>query len=73
MDELWTPSSTPPPGYKLVIHRYHTEIVPNYVNIPQTPVKTHRFMYESYIKQKIINNDKNNTDNNKDNDEEKKE
>lgn len=47
IDNLWTPESKPPPGYKLIIHRYYTEIVKKGLNVPKTPVKTRRFLYES--------------------------
>ncbi len=43
---LWTPESSPPPGYKIVVHRYYTEIVPIGTCVPKTPVKTNRFMFE---------------------------
>ena len=57
-DNLWTPSSNPPPGYKLVIHRYYTEVVPIGFNIPKTPVKPGRFIYDrdeyKYSKRKLL-------------------
>jgi hypothetical protein len=40
-DNIWTPESIPPPGYKIVVHRYYTEIVPIGAFVPpKTPVKT---------------------------------
>lgn len=61
-EKIWTPESSPPTGYKLVIHRYYTEIVPIGVNIPKTPIKTGRFMYPDDL---IIKGDKgDNNDNN---------
>ncbi len=51
---LWTPDSSPPPGYKLVVHRYYTEIVPIETNVPKTPVKTNRFMFEKNEEEKDI-------------------
>lgn len=31
-EKIWTPDYSPPTGYKLVVHRYYTEIVPIGVN-----------------------------------------
>jgi hypothetical protein len=40
-ENIWTPESIPPPGYKIVVHRYYTEIVPIGAFVPpKTPVKT---------------------------------
>jgi hypothetical protein len=46
IDSIPTPYSYVPSGYKLVIHKYYTEILPIEINIPQTPVKKNRnFIY----------------------------
>lgn len=55
---IWTPESLPPPGYKLIIHRYYTEIVPIGFNVPKTPVKTNRFMYDKDEKDEKDEDDK---------------
>jgi hypothetical protein len=47
MFDTWTPDCSPPPGYKLLIHRYYTEIVPIELNVPKTPIKKHRFFYDN--------------------------
>lgn len=59
-----TPQSSIPNGYKMVIHRYYTEIVPVDSNIPQTPVKTKRSIcpnndnnYEKYDEKYDIHKD----------------
>ena len=56
-DKIWTPECSTPNGYKLVIHRYYTEIVPVDVNIPKTPIKTTRFMYMA--EEEDLKNEKN--------------
>ena len=48
-DNIWTPSSIPPEGYKLVVHRYYTEIVPKKVNIPKTPMKKMNYFNLIYL------------------------
>ena len=54
-DNIWTPCSIPPKGYKLVVHRYYTEIVPKKVNVPKTPVKKMNYLFN---KENNENNEK---------------
>lgn len=77
MFNIWTPDCSPPPGYKLLVHRYYTEIVPIHVNVPKTPLKTHRFFYDkgdiSQFIEKNFEHDKDDkNDNNDNNDNNKK-
>jgi hypothetical protein len=58
--KIWTPECSPPPGYKLVIHRYYTEIVPININIPTTPIKNlQRFLYNYESNDSNDNNESN--------------
>ncbi len=53
--EIITPKTIPPKGYKLIIHRYYTEIVPINTVIPKTPLKTNK-MFDYFDYNNNVNN-----------------
>jgi hypothetical protein len=56
-DDILTPLSVPPKGYKLLVHRYYTEIVPVNINIPKTPIKKR---YDKFFFKESKNKENNN-------------